>query len=120
MRQRQAELITSKQRSASQNRQHRERMYALLQGVRIPLIALGFVAFAVWHAWWLTLILIIISIPLPWVAVVIANGRGEPRDKRTPQVYKPAMWRATAAENASLSAVENPQLPPAVIPIIED
>lgn len=47
----------------------------------------------VWHAWFLAVVLFIISVPLPWVAVVIANGHGEPRDPREKNVYKPGLVR---------------------------
>lgn len=42
---------------------------------------------------WLAAIFMVISVPMPWIAVVIANGVGEPEDKRQPRVYKPAIVR---------------------------
>ena len=35
----------------------------------------------------------VVSVPMPWIAVVIANGVGEPADKRKPRVYKPGVVR---------------------------
>lgn len=46
------------------------------------------------HNWILATILFVISVPLPGIAVVIANGRGEAKDERTKQVYKPQIARA--------------------------
>lgn len=64
-----------------------------LQGLRIPFLVLAALTYLVWHTLLIAWIFIIISIPLPWIAVVIANGIGEPRDPRAPQVYKPAVVR---------------------------
>ena len=41
----------------------------------------------------LAAIFTVISVPLPWIAVVIANAVGETHDPRKPQVYKPAVNR---------------------------
>ena len=58
-----------------------------------------------WENWWLALIFFCISIPLPWISVVIANDSNEVRDKRTANVYKPA-----AARQASLAYQQQAQL----------
>lgn len=87
------ELITDARQSPLENYEHRKRVYMWLQGLRIPFLVLAALTYLVWHTLLIAWIFIIISIPLPWIAVVIANGIGEPRDPRAPQVYKPAVVR---------------------------
>ncbi|AZA09122.1 DUF3099 domain-containing protein [Corynebacterium pseudopelargi] len=88
-----AELVTDAHQSPEENRLHREKVYAWLQGLRVPFLLASGVAYVWWHSILLSAVLFAISIPLPWVAVVIANGVGERRDPRTPAVYKPAVAR---------------------------
>ena len=73
-------LITDAQRSPVEDWHRRRREYAVLQGSRIPFLVLA-------------AIFTVISVPLPWIAVVIANAVGETHDPRKPQVYKPAVNR---------------------------
>ncbi|CAM3890852.1 DUF3099 domain-containing protein [Corynebacterium frankenforstense] len=104
LRRRRAELITSQHRTAGQNLHRRKVIYLTLQLLRLPLIALALVTYLVWENWWLAAIVFVVSVPLPWVAVVIANEKGEVADKRERNVYKPAAVRehrrAVAAEHA--------------------
>ncbi|GGG69191.1 DUF3099 domain-containing protein [Corynebacterium pelargi] len=88
-----AELVTDAHQSPEENRLHREKVYAWLQGLRIPFLLASGVTYVWWHSIALSAVLFAISIPLPWIAVVIANGVGERRDSRTPAVYKPAVAR---------------------------
>ena len=62
-------------------------------GHECELLIFSAVFYLVWELHWLALICMVVSVPLPWVAVVIANGVGEPADKRAPRVYKPAVIR---------------------------
>ncbi|MFP7364684.1 DUF3099 domain-containing protein [Corynebacterium callunae] len=107
-------LITDKKRTPMQDLRHRKRLYNVIQAARIPLLVLAGVSWMMWHAWILAMILFIISVPLPWIAVVIANGHGEPRDPREKNVYKPALVREMN-EKAQLEArraaeVEQPRI----------
>lgn len=92
-RRRRAELITDARRSPSDDRHHREKAYAWIQGLRIPFLLLSMMTYLWWENWIISAALFVISVPLPWIAVVVANGRGEPRDKRAGNVYKPALAR---------------------------
>ena len=74
-------LITSAAPSYQDQLSARRRRYALMMSLRIPCIVLA-VVFA--HIWWLALALILLSVPLPWMAVLIANDR-PPRKAETPQ-----------------------------------
>nr|WP_120492424.1 DUF3099 domain-containing protein [Corynebacterium lactis] len=88
-----AALITDARGSLIRNYDHRKHVYAVLQWSRIPLLLLSGAFYMWWHLPWLAAIFMVISIPMPWIAVVIANGVGEPADKRKPRVYKPAVVR---------------------------
>ena len=86
-------LITDARQSRIRNYNYRRHTYAVLQWSRIPMLLLAAAAFLWWDLAWLATILTILSVPMPWIAVVIANGVGEPADKRAPRVYKPGVVR---------------------------
>lgn len=86
-------LITDARQSRIRNYNYRRHTYAVLQWSRIPLLLLAAAAFLWWDLAWLAAILTVLSVPMPWIAVVIANGVGEPADKRSPRVYKPGVVR---------------------------
>lgn len=98
------ELITHVKRSPYQNWLHRKKVYNILQGSRIPFLGASAYAYLHLHNVVLSAILFVICVPLPWIAVVIANGQGEPADARTRNVYKPQAARQAAAAAQALSA----------------
>lgn len=115
-----AELITDARRSPAEDLRRREHIYAWLQGARLPALLISAGSYLWLGDWILSGLLFVISVPLPWIAVVIANGRGEPRDKRTRNVYKPQVAReynahlaAEAARRAELEAGGRQSPPPA-------
>lgn len=57
--------------------QHRQRVrkYLAIMSFRIPALLLAAVAYSVWHNGLISLAIIAASIPLPWIAVLIANDR---------------------------------------------
>lgn len=65
-------LITEAQPSYDDQQAARRRKYAIMMSLRIPCLIL---AAAFYHIWWLALIIIALSIPLPWMAVLIANDK---------------------------------------------
>ena len=79
-------LITSAAPSYEDQLSARRRRYALMMSLRIPCILLALL-FA--KIWWLALILILLSVPLPWMAVLIANDR-PPRKAESPQRLRPS------------------------------
>ncbi|SQG64829.1 hypothetical membrane protein [Corynebacterium renale] len=105
-----SELITDAKKSSYQDRLHRERVYGVLQLVRLPLLVAAVAVYWVWGWWILALVLAVISIPLPGIAVVIANGKGEPVDKRERNIYKPAAYREAVAQ-AHLESAAGTALP---------
>jgi hypothetical protein len=65
-------LITGAQPSADDQHSARKRKYLIMMGLRIPCLIL---AGLYYQTWWLALAFVAISIPLPWIAVLIANDR---------------------------------------------
>lgn len=68
-------LITEAQ--ASYDEQHRARVkkYSILMAFRIPALVLAAIVYSATGTWWIPLLIIAASIPLPWMAVLIANDR---------------------------------------------
>ena len=65
-------LITDAQRSYEEELSTRKRRYALMMGMRVPCMVLAAVFY---QTPWLAVGLLVLSIPLPWMAVLIANDR---------------------------------------------
>ncbi|MFI6866766.1 DUF3099 domain-containing protein [Nocardia sp. NPDC050406] len=76
-------LITEAQTSLEQQHRDRVRRYTILMAFRIPCLILAAVAYSMWENWVISLLIIGVSIPLPWVAVLVANDR-PPRSKDEP------------------------------------
>jgi Protein of unknown function (DUF3099) len=57
--------------------QHRQRVrkYLTIMSFRVPALLLAALAYSVWHNGLISLAIIAASIPLPWIAVLIANDR---------------------------------------------
>ncbi|CRK55812.1 hypothetical protein [Alloactinosynnema sp. L-07] len=65
-------LITEAEPSYEDQFAARKRKYMIMMGLRIPCLLLA----GMFHeTWWLALGFVVLSIPLPWVAVLIANDR---------------------------------------------
>ena len=79
-----ATLITEAAPSYDDQQAARKRKYALMMGMRFPFLILAGVFY---QTWWLALAFIVISVPLPWIAVLIANDR-PPRKSEQVSRYK--------------------------------
>ncbi|HEY3609323.1 MAG TPA: DUF3099 domain-containing protein [Pseudonocardiaceae bacterium] len=66
-------LITEAAPSADDQHAARKRRYVITMLMRIPCLILA--AFFINSAWWLAVLFVAISIPLPWIAVLMANDR---------------------------------------------
>nr|WP_083276121.1 DUF3099 domain-containing protein [Pseudonocardia sp. HH130630-07] len=64
----------------------RKRRYKVTMGLRIPCMLLAGLCYQIP---WLAVTLLAISVPLPWIAVLIANDR-LPRKAETPNRYRHA------------------------------
>ena len=69
--------------------QHRERVrkYLTLMFWRVPALILAAVAYGIWENGLVSLAILVASIPLPWMAVLIANDR-PPRRAEEPRRYE--------------------------------
>ncbi|MGH3753251.1 MAG: DUF3099 domain-containing protein [Pseudonocardiaceae bacterium] len=65
-------LITAAEPSYAEQYATRRRKYAILMSARIPCLVLAGVFY---QTWWLALAFVALSVPLPWMAVLIANDR---------------------------------------------
>ncbi len=65
-------LITHAEPSYADQFALRRRKYAIIMLARIPCLALAGVFY---QTWWLALTFVLLSVPLPWIAVLIANDR---------------------------------------------
>ena len=89
--------------------QHRERVrkYLTLMFWRVPALIFAAVAYGIWQNGLISLAILLVSVPLPWMAVLIANDR-PPRRAEEPRRYdsarriplfptaeRPALERAT-------------------------
>ena len=71
--------------------QHRERVrkYLKIMSFRIPALLLAAAAYGIWHNGLISLAILVASIPLPWIAVLIANDR-PPRRAEEPRRFENA------------------------------
>ncbi len=75
-------LITDAPVSYDDQLASRKKRYLIMMSLRIPFL---FAAVATYHTPWLALTFIVLGIPLPWIAVLVAND-GPPRNKRANKV----------------------------------
>ena len=97
------EIITDAKSSRLQGWHHRRRLYAVLQLLRIPILALAALVMLLTHYAALAVCVAAVSLPLPWIAVLLANESGQV-DETTNKVYKPALVREQRrAQRAALA-----------------
>lgn len=77
-------LITEAAPSHDDQHAARKRKYVLTMAMRFPCLIL---ALAFYNIWWLALAFLVLSVPLPWVAVLIANDR-PPRKSESVNRYQ--------------------------------
>lgn len=88
-------LITEAAVSYEEQHRARRRKYAIMMSMRIPLLI---AAAACYQVWWLSLTLILVSIPLPWMAVLIANDRPARKRERVNRFRPDHSARAVEAK----------------------
>lgn len=109
---RETHLITTAKLAPGQDRHRREIIYSALQFLRVPSLLVAGAMVYVWQ-WWIPAALVVaVTFPLPWIAVVIGNGRGQKKDKREKAIYKPALVRQMAqAQREELTSGSHGELP---------
>lgn len=68
-------LITEAQASFDEQHRARVKKYSILMAFRIPALIGAAIVFSATGLWWISLLIVAASIPLPWMAVLIANDR---------------------------------------------
>lgn len=80
-------LITRAAEPYEEQHRARVRKYLTIMSFRVPALLLAAVAYGVWHNGLVSLAILVASIPLPWIAVLIANDR-PPRKAEEPRRYQ--------------------------------
>ncbi|MFC3962086.1 DUF3099 domain-containing protein [Nocardia jiangsuensis] len=76
-------LITEAAPSLEEQHRARVRRYTVIMAFRIPCLLGAALAYSLWANALISLLIIAVSVPLPWIAVLIANDR-PPRTKDEP------------------------------------
>ncbi|WP_051580970.1 DUF3099 domain-containing protein [Pseudonocardia acaciae] len=74
--------ITDARPSADAELRRRRRIYSVIMGIHLVGFAVGGALY--YTAWWAGLIIIIVTGPLQWIAVILANAAPRRRRPRTP------------------------------------
>ncbi|GFG49538.1 hypothetical protein CQY20_18785 [Mycolicibacterium agri] len=96
-------LITAAAPAYEEQHRARVRKYLTLMAFRIPALVLAAIAYGVWENGLISLAIIVVSVPLPWIAVLIANDR-PPRSAEEPRRY--AARRTPLFPTAERPAIE--------------
>ncbi|BBZ44879.1 hypothetical protein MPRM_21600 [Mycobacterium parmense] len=103
-------LITAAAPSYEEQHRARVRKYLTLMAFRIPALILAALAYGAWHNGLISLAIVALSIPLPWMAVLIANDR-PPRSAAEPRRFDDARQRTPLFPRAERRAIEAPRPP---------
>jgi hypothetical protein len=98
-------LITGAAPAYEEQHRQRVRKYVTLMAFRIPALILAAVAYSVWHNGLISLVIIAASVPLPWIAVLIANDR-PPRRAEEPRRFDNGSRRTPLFPTADRRAIE--------------
>jgi hypothetical protein len=98
-------LITAAAPSYEEQHRARVRKYLTLMSIRIPALLLAAFAYGAWHNGLISLAIVAASIPLPWMAVLIANDR-PPRTSEEPRRFDDARRRTPLFPTAERPALE--------------
>ncbi len=98
-------LITAAAPSYEVQHRQRVRKYLTIMSFRIPALLLAAVAYGMWHNGLISLAIVAASIPLPWIAVLIANDR-PPRRADEPRRFDAVERRTPLFPTAERPALE--------------
>ena len=80
-------LITAAEPSYEEQHRARVRKYLTLMAFRVPALIFAALAYGAWHNGLISLLIVAASVPLPWMAVLIANDR-PPRRANEPRRFE--------------------------------
>lgn len=92
-------VITEAQESFEHQQRARIRKYSILMGFRIPCLVVAVIVYSEWNSVWAALAIVLVSIPLPWIAVLIAND-GPPKRKDRLRRYQRGRYDRQIEGNA--------------------
>ena len=98
-------LITAAAPSYEVQHRQRVRKYLTIMSFRIPALLLAALAYGMWHNGLISLAIVAASIPLPWVAVLIANDR-PPRRADEPRRFDEPVRRTPLFPTAERPSIE--------------
>jgi hypothetical protein len=98
-------LITSAAPSYEEEHRARVRKYLTLMAFRVPALILAALAYGAWHNGLISLLIVAASVPLPWMAVLIANDR-PPRRSDEPRRFQETRRRTPLFPTAERPALE--------------
>ena len=98
-------LITAAAPAYEEQHRARVRKYLTIMSFRIPALILAAVAYGMWHNGLISLAIVAASIPLPWIAVLVANDR-PPRRAEEPRRFENAPRRTPLFPRAERPALE--------------
>ncbi|BBX22242.1 hypothetical protein MTER_16530 [Mycolicibacter terrae] len=101
-------LITAAAPSFEQQHRERVRKYLTLMAFRVPALVLAAIAYGIWHNGLISLLILVGSIPLPWMAVLIANDR-PPRSADEPRRYDGAPTHTPLFPTAPRRSLDHPR-----------
>ena len=88
-------LITDAAMSYEEELAARKHRYKIMMGMRVPLMILAAVFYT---TPWLAVTLLVLSIPLPWMAVLIANDR-MPKKREDVNRFRPERTQIDSREH---------------------
>ncbi len=99
-------LITQAAQPYDEQHRARVRKYLTIMSWRVPALLGAAIAYGIWHNGLVSLGILVASIPLPWIAVLIANDR-PPRRAEEPRRYQGG-GRIPLFPTAERPALESP------------
>lgn len=103
-------LITAAAPSYEVQHRQRVRKYLTIMSFRIPALILAAGAYGLWHNGLVSLAIVAVSIPLPWIAVLVANDR-PPRRADEPRRFESPERRTPLFPTAERPALERRSRP---------
>jgi hypothetical protein len=98
-------LITAAAPAYDVQHRRRVRKYLTLMAFRVPALIFAALAYGAWHNGLISLLILVASIPLPWMAVLIANDR-PPRRADEPRRFDHVPRRIPLFPTAERPALE--------------
>jgi Protein of unknown function (DUF3099) len=98
-------LITAAAPPYEEEYRQRVRKYLTLMTIRIPALIFAAVAYGIWHNGLISVLIVAASVPLPWIAVLIANDR-PPRRAEEPRRFDKQTRRTPLIPTAKRAELE--------------